>query len=164
MKLYYHKHQFVPLDKTLEIYFSGCSLRCPNCHNAFLQERTKENCKEVSSSEILEELKDYVDIATQIHILGGEPLCNENIHGVIDVCREFKGVYPNKKIYMWSGYSFEQLNEVQKGVLRYIDILVDGRFEEDKKNLSLRLRGSSNQRIIDVKETLLNNRVIEYMV
>jgi organic radical activating enzyme len=59
MKLFYHKHQFVPLDRTLELYFSGCSLKCPGCHNSFLQERTSENTREVSVGEILCEIEDY---------------------------------------------------------------------------------------------------------
>ena len=149
---------------TISLWTQGCPHHCKGCFNP--ETWIFEGGKEFTDDDFIY-IIDNIDkngVKRNLAILGGEPLCNENIHGVIDVCREFKGVYPNKKIYIWSGYSFEQLNEVQKGVLRYIDILVDGRFEEDKKNLSLTLRGSSNQRIIDVKETLLNNRVIECMV
>lgn len=62
-------------------------------------------------------------------------------------------------IYLWTGYTIENLNEVQKEVLNYIDVLVDGKFEEEQKNLSIMLRGSSNQRVIDVKQSLLSKNI-----
>jgi anaerobic ribonucleoside-triphosphate reductase activating protein len=67
-------------------------------------------------------------------------------------------------IYLWTGYIIEDFNLTQKKILKYIDILVDGRFEENKKNLSIMLRGSSNQRVIDIKKSLNNNDIVIYEV
>ena len=67
-------------------------------------------------------------------------------------------------IYLWTGYVIENFNLTQKEILKYIDILVDGRFEETKKNLSIMLRGSSNQRVIDVNKSLNNNDIVIYKV
>ena len=103
---------------------------------------------------------DKHNIKRDLSILGGEPLCPENIEGVIYVCKTFKDKYPDKKIYLWTGYTVENFNEAQKEIFKYADILVDGKFEEDKKNISLILRGSSNQRVINTKETIKENQVI----
>ena len=67
-------------------------------------------------------------------------------------------------IYLWTGYVIEDFNLTQKKILKYIDILVDGRFEENKKNLSIMLRGSSNQRVIDINKSLNNNDIVIYEV
>ena len=80
---------------------------------------------------------------------------------MIDLCKRFKERYPNKKILIWTGYTYEDLNAEQQCVLPYIDILVDGKFEIDKKDISLKMRGSSNQRVIDVKESLKQNKIIK---
>lgn len=73
-------------------------------------------------------------------------------------------MYPNKKLYILSGYVLEEFNELQREVLNYIDILVDGLFQLQNRNLSLNLRGLSNQRVIDVKKTLENrNLVLSYL-
>ena len=133
MKLYYHKHQFVPLDKTLEIYFSGCSLRCPNCHNAFLQERTKENCKEVSSSEILEELKDYVDIATQVHILGGEPL-EQDLNELSSLLKGLREL-GYKNIILFTGWDFpHSFIEKNWSLFQHCDFVKTGHYDESQPN------------------------------
>ena len=78
----------------------------------------------------------------------------------MELCREFKNMYPNKKIYIWSGYIFEEFSELQREILNYVDILVDGPFQLPNRNLSLTLRGSSNQRVIDVKKTLENKVLV----
>ena len=87
-------------------------------------------------------------------------MCPQNVDGIIELCKSFKQKYPNKKIYLWTGYTYEQFTDKQKEVLQYLDILVDGRFIEELKNISLKLRGSSNQRIIDIKESLKQNKII----
>ena len=92
----------------------------------------------------------------RISILGGEPLALENYDTVLNLCKQ---IY--KPIWLYSGYVFEDLQG--KDILNYIDVLVDGRFIDELKDLSLAFRGSSNQRIIDVKESIKNNKVILYM-
>src|SRR5699024_1456580 len=99
-------------------------------------------------------------VERNLSILGGEPLCPQNVEGVIDLCKSFKQKYPNKKIYLWTGYTIEEFTDKQKEVLQYLDILIDGKFVEELKNISLKLRGSSNQRIILVQESLKQNKII----
>ena len=104
---------------------------------------------------------DKHNVKRNLSILGGEALCEQNVLGVIDLCKKFKERYPNKKILLWTGYTYEKLSLEQQYVLQYIDILVDGKFEIDKKDISLKMRGSSNQRVINVKETLKQNKIVE---
>lgn len=144
----------------MSFWTQGCPHHCKGCFN---EETWSFNSGSEFTSETLQYVLDNIDkngIKRNLAILGGEPLCCQNIEGVLELCREFKNRYPNKKIYVWSGYIFEEFNDKQKEILKYIDILVDGPFQLENKNLSLTLRGSSNQRIIDVKKTLENNILV----
>ena len=140
----------------LSVYFSGCHFHCPGCHNPEAQdfnygeELTKEKIQE-----ILHKLNKN-GVARKLSILGGEPLCEENRKAVcmlINICRE---VYPDLKIYIWTGYIIEELFEEQDSVietiLKNINCLIDGRYEQDKRDITIPLRGSSNQRIIYLNE------------
>lgn len=145
---------------TMSVWTQGCPHHCEGCFNAETwnfeggDEFTDENLKYV-----LENV-DKNHVKRNLAVLGGEPLCPENIDGVLELCREFKNMYPNKKIYLWSGYVFEEFNEKQREILKYVDILIDGPFQLQSRNLSLTLRGSLNQRVIDVKKTLENNLLV----
>lgn len=145
---------------TMSLWTQGCPHRCEGCFNEETwdfgggQEFTEENLKYILSN------IDKNGVKRNLAILGGEPLCPQNVEGVLKLCREFKTMYPNKKIYIWSGYIFEEFTELQKEILKYVDILVDGPFKLPNRNLSLTLRGSSNQRVIDVKKTLENKVLV----
>lgn len=139
---------------TMSLWTQGCPHHCKGCFNT-------ETWSFTDGEEFTQDKLDYIidnidknNIKRDLAILGGEPLCPENVDGVINVCKTFKNKYPQKKIYLWTGYTVENFNNMQKEIFKYVDILIDGKFEEDKKNISLTLRGSSNQRIIDVKQTL----------
>ena len=141
---------------TMSIWTQGCPHRCKGCFN-------KETWTFNEGNEFTNDDLNYIisnidsfNVKRNLSILGGEPLCPENVEGVINLCREFKKVYPDKLIYLWTGYTIEEFNKLQKQVLEYVDFIIDGKFEEAKKNLNLQLRGSSNQRILDVK----NNKFI----
>ena len=145
----------------ISVWTQGCPHRCKDCFNPSTWSFN-------TGREYNEELIDYIfsnidkhNIKRNLSILGGEALCEQNVSGIVDLCKVFKEKYPNKKILIWTGYTYENLNTEQKKVLQYIDVLVDGRFEIDKKDISLKMRGSSNQRIIDIKETLKQNKVIK---
>ena len=132
---------------TMSLWTQGCPHHCKGCFN-------KETWNYNDGKDFTENDLNYIlyninkhDIQRNLAILGGEPLCPQNIEGVIKLCKKFKNIYPNKIIYLWTGYVFEEFVEKQYEILKYIDILIDGKFEEDKKDLSLKLRGSSNQRI-----------------
>lgn len=133
---------------SMSLWTQGCPHHCKGCFN-------KETWDFKGGKKFTSKEKDYIlnninknEIDRNLSILGGEPLCDENIEGVIKLCKEFKELYPNKLIYVWTGYNIENFNETQKSLLKYIDVLIDGKFEEDLKDITLKLRGSSNQRII----------------
>lgn len=150
----------------VSLFISGCTRYCPGCFNeeawAFnfgkkFTDHTLNYILELSK-------RDYID---GLSILGGEPLHPKNIETVYEIVSVFKFVYPNKDIWLWSGYTYEELNErmennsdvITKLIFKYIDVLVDGPFEKTKKDLLLRFRGSSNQRIIDIqKSKSINDR------
>lgn len=150
------------LGITMSFWTQGCPHHCKGCFN-------KETWEYNSGKEFTDKDLNYIltninknNIKRDLSILGGEPLCPENIEGVMNLCKEFKRNYPEKIIYLWTGYTIENFDSIQRQILNYIDILVDGKFEEDKKNLSIKLRGSSNQRVIDVKSYLEKDMIVLY--
>ena len=136
---------------TLSVWTQGCPHHCKGCFNK--ETWTFNEGKEFTNDDLNYIISniDSFNVKRNLSILGGEPLCPENVEGVINLCREFKKVYPDKLIYLWTGYTIEECNKLQKQVLEYVDFIIDGKFEEAKKNLNLHLRGSSNQRIFDIK-------------
>jgi len=137
---------------SLSVYFSGCHFHCPGCHNPeaqdfnYGQELTSDLIKEI----LVKLTKNGVE--RRLSILGGEPLNKENRIAVADLIHDCKGTYPNLIIYVWTGYTIEELFEENDPYIRYIlnniHCLIDGRYEQDKRDITLPLRGSSNQRII----------------
>lgn len=145
----------------VSLFVQGCSFHCKNCFN---QETWDFNGgKEFTTAEIQKIIeladKDYI---AGLSILGGEPLHNNNVDEVFHIVATFKEKFPNKNIWLWTGFKFEDAikDSKRKFILRNIDVLVDGQFEEDKKDLTLKWRGSSNQRVIDCKKSLAENKVI----
>lgn len=144
---------------TMSIWTQGCPHHCGGCFN---KETWDFNLGKEFTNDDLNYIISNIDsfnVKRNLSLLGGEPLCPQNVEGVINLCREFKKVYPDKLIYLWTGYTIEEFNQKQKQILEYVDFIIDGKFEEAKKNLNLKLRGSSNQRILDVK----NNKFIYHI-
>ena len=149
----------------VSLFVQGCSFHCKNCFN---QETWDFNGgKEFTTEEIQKIIelanKDYI---AGLSVLGGEPLHNNNVDEVFHIVATFKEKFPNKDIWLWTGFKFEDAikDSKRKLILRNIDVLIDGQFEEDKKDLNLKFRGSSNQRIIDVPKSLKVHKVIPYDV
>lgn len=151
----------------VSLFVSGCTHHCKNCFNPETWDFNygKEFTLEVQNK-IIEELKpDHINGLT---LLGGEPMEPANQKGLLPFVKRVKELYPNKTIWCFSGYLFDEqlLKESRahcpwtKELLSYIDILVDGEFKEELKDITLRFKGSSNQRIIDVKKSLLENNVV----
>lgn len=145
----------------VSLFVQGCSFHCKNCFN---QETWDFNGgKEFTTAEIQKIIeladKDYI---AGLSILGGEPLHNNNVDEVFHIVATFKEKFPNKDIWLWTGFKFEDAikDSKRKLILRNIDVLIDGQFEEDKKDITLKWRGSSNQRVIDCKKSLAENKVI----
>ena len=137
------------------------------CHNKEAQDFNYG--QEFNKQEILEKIKDN-SILKGITISGGEPLCKENIKEVHNFIQDVKAIKPGFNVWCYSGYTFDKdiIGNMfenwpeTKQVMSYIDVLVDGKFDMDKKDLNLKFRGSSNQRIIDVQESLKVHKVIPY--
>jgi anaerobic ribonucleoside-triphosphate reductase activating protein len=143
----------------VSLFVQGCSFHCPGCFNPGTQDF--EGGKEFTQQTLdaLFALAEPSHISG-LSILGGEPLHPKNRAEVIRLAREFKSRYPDKNIWLWTGYQLEDVFEDL--VDSEIDVIVDGRFIEDLKDLRLKYRGSSNQRVIDLKETLRTGDLILY--
>ena len=148
------------LGVTMSLWTQGCPHHCKGCFNGETWDFDAGEEFEDSDLEYILENINKNNVHRDLSILGGEPLCPENVDGVIEVCKIFKEKFPEKKIYLWTGYVVEQFNEKQRNVLNYIDVLVDGPFVQAKRNLSIMMRVSSNQRVIDVKKSLDENKIV----
>lgn len=142
------------------LYVSGCLFHCEGCYNqATWNFQYGTPYTDVLEARIMADLaQPYVQGLT---LLGGEPFLNTPF--LIPLLQRIRRELPNKDIWSWSGYTWEELQEETDDkleMLSLIDILVDGRFDLSKKNLLLQFRGSSNQRIIDVKKSVEKNQVI----
>lgn len=135
------------------LFVTGCSHHCKGCWNKSIWsfESGYEFTEEVAK-EIINYIKNNPCIKG-LSLLGGEPFDNLEL---IEFVKEFKKICPDRDIWIWSGYTFEDIlkdkNKIE--LIKLCDILVDGKFEIDRKNLSLKFRGSENQRIINIKESL----------
>ena len=141
---------------SVTFFTQGCPHRCKGCHNPETWDfNGGKEFTHKTFEEIYEALKAN-DIARSFCIMGGEPLCNENLFLTLLVLKEVKQHFPQVKIYLWTGYYYEDLirstNSHMEQVLDLIDILIDGPYIESKRDVTLPLRGSSNQSIIDLKE------------
>ena len=150
------------LGVRVSLFVSGCRRHCPECFNKEAQ--NFKYGKPFTDKEItFIESKLQLPQVRGLSLLGGEPMEIENVTELLPLCEYLKSTYTNKDIWCYTGYTYEELlnrnNIATKEILKYIDILVDGDFQIDKKNLSLKFRGSSNQRIIDVQKTLKSNKV-----
>ena len=150
----------------VSLFVSGCTHHCKGCFNEVAWDfNYGEPFTQDTVEMILEMLKpDYVRGLT---LLGGEPFEPQNQGTIVELLRAIKGKYPNKSIWAFSGYLFEKITsgtlgdwEITEEYLSYLDVLVDGPFLEEKKNLNLRFRGSENQRVIDVPASLRENKVV----
>ena len=147
------------------LFVSGCPHHCPGCHNKEAQDFNYGH--EFNEEEILNKIKEN-SILKGITISGGEPLCKENINEVHKFIQDVKKIRPNFNVWCYSGYTLDELlarnDESTNSCLNDIDVLVDGEFVQSKKDPTLKFRGSSNQRILDVKNSLKTHQFIEYKI
>ena len=132
----------------VSIFVQGCHFNCPGCFNTVAKDFSGGKEFTEQTMELLLELAEPTYISG-LSILGGEPLHPRNRTDVLALVKKFKEVYPEKTVWLWTGYLWEEVAEdlISSGV----DVVVDGQFVEELKDLRLKYRGSSNQRIIDVK-------------
>ena len=153
----------------VSLFVSGCTHHCKNCFNKETWDfNYGEPFTEEVEDKIIEELKPgYINGLT---LLGGEPFEPANQQGLINLLRRVKNELPEKNIWCYTGYLFDKdllgpsraRCEYTDELLSYIDVLVDGEFVQELYSIMLQFRGSSNQRIIDVKKSLKEGKVIDY--
>ena len=143
----------------VSLFVQGCRFCCKGCFN-------KETWDFNGGKEWTQEVEDkFFDLINRpyikrVSILGGEPLADGNKLVVLDLIKKIKDKYPNKSIWLYTGYTLEEISSLNN--LRYIDVLVDGRYIEEQKDLTLKFRGSKNQRLIDIQKTLKENKIVLY--
>lgn len=135
----------------VSLFVTGCLRNCPGCFNKQAQDPKFGNLfDDAAKDKIFAELKN--EWCKGLSLLGGEPMSklSDNRKQVIALCKEVKEKFPDKDIWMWSGYTMEELMSMPdtKDIFMYIDVLVDGPFIQEKKDLSIPFRGSRNQRIL----------------
>ena len=141
----------------VSIFMQGCIFHCEGCFNP---ETWDFKCGNEFTDETVEEVLKLCepDHIKGLSILGGEPMHPKNIEATTKLAKEFKKRYPNKTIWSWTGFTFEDIKD--KEVFKYIDVLIDGQFKIALRNPNLRWKGSSNQRVIDVQKSLKKGEVI----
>lgn len=158
------------------LWLSGCNHYCKNCQNPQTwDENGGVEFDDNAKKEIFDELKN--DYISGITLSGGDPLYHKNVEEVFQLLIEIKKEFPSKNIWLYTGYTWEQILYpivtddldsardnilfIRKGILGMCDVLVDGEYKEELRDVTLPWRGSSNQRVIDVQKSLREGVVVE---
>ena len=160
----------------ISLFVQGCSFHCEGCFNKETWDFDGGEEWNESVEESFLKLADRPFIK-RISILGGEPLHPNNIYTVFELCQKIKNTYPDKKIWIYTGFKFEHFwiptgywttsdvdltRDVGNLLLKYVDVVVDGQYVHGQRDVSLAFRGSSNQRLIDVQKTLQKQEIVLY--
>ncbi len=142
----------------VSIFMQGCAFNCKNCFNP---ETHDFNGGEEFTDKTIERIISLCanENVVGLSILGGEPMHPKNIDGTMRLAKAFKEKYPDKTVWAWTGYLFDEYLS-DKEVCRYLDVVVDGQYVEELHNPSLKWKGSSNQRVIDVQKSLEEGKVV----
>lgn len=151
----------------VSVFVSGCNHHCPGCFNEMAWDfNYGQTFSQETIDKVLKDLdKDYIE---GLSLLGGEPLEYANQRGLAELVKQVKEKFPNKSIWCYTGFDFEKdvmgkmypMWEETRELISDIDVIVDGKFQLDKKNLSLKFRGSENQRLIDVQKSVAGGKII----
>ena len=157
------------------LFVQGCNFHCYNCFNKDTWDFNggKEWTPEVEDKFIELARRPYI---RRISILGGEPLADENLDGVLNLVNKIRLSFPNKSIWLYSGYNYQkvvrQLANLatqdnynmykRQKIIKQCDVMVDGRYIDSQRDITLKWRGSDNQRVIDIRKSLEQNKVILY--
>lgn len=135
----------------VSVWVSGCSHRCKGCHN---QNTWKWKQGKVLTQELIEKILKSCgpEHIRGLTLTGGDPLFPKNREGITELCKQFKEMFGNtKSIWLWTGYNYEDIKDLN--IIKYLDTIVDGKYMEEYKDVSLPYSGSSNQRIINLWST-----------
>ena len=149
------------------IFMQGCNLKCKYCQNRDTWDINMG--KSYTVEEVIEKILRYKNYIVQsdggVTLSGGEPLCMQNISDELHFVKRLKQERPNLNVWCYTGYTYEELknrnDDTTNELLNNIDVLVDGRFVESKKDPDLMFRGSSNQRVLDIPKCLKENKIVE---
>lgn len=156
------------------LWLSGCSHHCYNCQNPQTwNPNSGIPFDESAKQEIFNELsKDYI---SGITLSGGDPLYKNNLSEVLSLVGKIRNLFQNKTIWLYTGYLWENLINIncpldsewenrilRKSIIELCDVLIDGEYIDERRDITLKWRGSSNQRVIDVKQSLAQNKVVLY--
>ena len=144
----------------VSLFVQGCTFNCKNCFNP---ETHDFNGGKEFTEETLDELlklceKDYI---VGLSLLGGEPMHPKNIETTTMIAKKFKEKFLDKNLWAWTGFLFDR-DLKDKEILKYLDVLVDGQYVDELHDFTLKWRGSSNQRVIDVPKSLKENKIVLY--
>ena len=141
----------------VSIFMQGCHFHCKDCFNAETWDfKGGKEYTDDTINRVLELCENEYIVG--LSILGGEPMHPKNIEGTTELAKKFKEKFPNKNLWVWTGFLFEDIKNNE--VFNYIDVLIDGQFKTELFDPTLRWKGSSNQRVIDVKKSLKNNKIV----
>lgn len=167
----------------VSLFVQGCPFHCHNCFNS---NTWNFNGGKEWTPQIKERFIQLIDrtYIKRISFLGGECLADQNLQEVYELIKEIRNLFPNKTIWLYTGYSWESiinykscssdnfsyieesyvdgLYEIRKEIISLCDIVVDGEYIDERRDLTLKWRGSSNQRVIDVKQSLAQNKIVLY--
>ena len=143
----------------VSIFMQGCNFHCQNCFNQETWSFTEGKEFNDDVIKIILELCQNEHIKG-LSILGGEPMHPKNISGTTKLAQAFKKQYPNKNLWVWTGFQYEDIQD--KEVFNYIDVLIDGRYQDELHDFRLKWRGSANQRVIDINKTKKNKKITLY--
>ena len=149
----------------MSLFVTGCPIHCQGCFNSDIWDfNSGKAWTQSTEDKFLKQVgRDYIKRVT---FVGGSPLCDENVEDVCSLIERIRKEYPEKQIWVFTGYTWEYIlsdnlhHDTRMKILNNIDVLVDGPFECEKRDITLAFRGSSNQRIIDVEESFKQNEVV----
>ena len=163
----------------VSIFVQGCDFHCKNCFNSETWEFSKgQEWNDKTKNQFLKLIE--TPFIQRVSILGGEPLHPQNVQNVLKIVDEIRVSYPAKNIWLYTGYTWEEIwikdniktgdkikdmrekaiKNLRRQVVRMCDVLIDGRYVDELRDVSLHWRGSSNQRVINVQETLKQNQIV----
>jgi len=143
------------------LWCQGCTHKCEGCHNQQLWSFNEgKYFSRQDGIKIIDYIKEHDDFIQGLSLLGGEPM--DNAKDLIKFIKEFKKELPNKDIWVWSGYTFEEIvkDDNKLELLKLCDVLIDGKFIKELKNSKLKFKGSGNQRTINIQESFGKDVII----